>query len=262
MRSTNHSNSLDHFFDSRLCVNQLLQDLSPEAAQAFESVKQTSSYPKGSTVFTEGEPSQGVYLLRQGRAKLVLDLDRKRERIVRIAGRGEVLGLSATIAGEPYEVSVETLTHSRVDFISRQDFLRLLQEQPGICFRAVQLLGQNLHVSYEQFRHFDKAPSAAAKLARLLLSWCEEAKKRNDGARLKLPLTHENIARIIGTARETVTRTLGEFKSRQIINIEGSMLMILDHAALRELQGQAMATTLIPKNERILILGDDHSRPG
>lgn len=260
MRSTNHSGSPDHFYDSKLCVNQLLQDLSPETVQAFESVKQTSSYPKGSIIFNEGESPQGVHLLCQGRAKSVLNLDRKRERIIRIAEPGEVLGLSATIAGEPYEVRVETLTRSRVDFISRQDFLNLLQEQPEICFRAVQLLGQNLHVSYEQFRHFDKAPSAAAKLAHLLLSWCEEAEGTNDGVRLKLPLTHENIARMIGTARETVTRTLGEFKSKQIINIEGSMLIILDHAALRELRTQGTATTLIPESERILILSHDHSR--
>src|SRR3982750_4308545 len=126
MRSTNHSGSFDHFFDSKLCMNQLLQDLSPETVQAFESVKQTSSYPKGSIIFNEGEPPQGVHLLCQGRAKLVLNLDRKRERIVRIAEPGEVLGLSATIAGEPYEVSVETLTRSQIEFISHADLLRLL----------------------------------------------------------------------------------------------------------------------------------------
>src|SRR5689334_1809735 len=106
MRSTNHSRSIDHFFDSGLCVNQMLQDLSPGAVQAFETFKQAISYPKGSIVFAEGEPPRGVHLLCQGRAKLVLDRGRKRERIVRLAGAGEVLGLSATIAGEPYELSV------------------------------------------------------------------------------------------------------------------------------------------------------------
>jgi CRP/FNR family cyclic AMP-dependent transcriptional regulator len=235
MRSTNHSESLDHFFDPKLCVNQLLQDLSPEAVQAFESIKRTSDYRKGSIIFAEGEPPQGVYLLCQGRAKLVLQLHRKQERIVRIAEPGEILGLSATIAGEPYEVSAETLTDSQMDFINRQDFLRLLQEQTDICFRAVQLLGQNLHVSYEQFRHFDRAPSAAAKLAHLLLSWCGEAEETNDGVRLKLPLTHENIARLIGTSRETVTRTFGEFKAKQIVHLKGSTLFIRQKAELEKL---------------------------
>src|SRR5947209_10769707 len=236
MRSTNHSGSLDCFFDSRLCINQLLKDLSTETVRAFEIVKRTRAFPKGSPIFSEGEPPQGVYLLRQGRARLILDLGRKRERIVEIAEAGEVLGLSATIANEPYEVSAQALTACRVDFINRQKFLRLLHEQPEVCFRVVQLLGHNVHVSCDLFRPFDKAPSAAAKLARLLLSWCEEAEESTDGVRIKIPLTHENIARIIGTSRETVTRTLGEFKSKQIINVEGSILMILDHTALRALQ--------------------------
>ena len=91
MRSTNYSGSLDHFFDSRLCVNQLLKDLSTETVRAFESVKRTRAYPKGSLIFSEGESPQGVYLLRQGRAKLILDLGRKREQVVRIAEAGEVL---------------------------------------------------------------------------------------------------------------------------------------------------------------------------
>src|SRR5438128_44036 len=147
MRSTNHTGLLDHFFDSKLNSNQLLEGLSPEATQAFEAIKLTTSYPKGSILFAEGDEPQGVYLLCQGKAKLVLDRGRKRERIVRIAGSGEVLGLSATISGELCEVSVETLTRTQVEFISRMDFLRLLQDHSEICFRAVQLLGQHLHVS-------------------------------------------------------------------------------------------------------------------
>lgn len=233
MRSTNHSGLLDHFFDSKLSSNQLLEGLSPEAAEAFEAVKQTTSYAKGSILFAEGEPPEGVYLLSQGRVKLVLDRGRKRERIVRIAGPGEVLGLSATISGEPCEVSVETLAQSRVGFISRADFLRLLQDYSEICFRAVQLLGQNLHVSYEQFRHFDQTPSAAAKLAHLILSWSEEAGGPTNGeACLRLPLTHEGIAHMIGTSRETVTRTFGKFRDRKIIRLEGSQLSIRNKAEL------------------------------
>lgn len=238
MRATYDSESLDRFFDTRLSVNQLLKDLPPEIVQAFDSLKETNAYPKGSTIFAEGQTSRGVYVLSQGRAKLVIDPCRKRERIVRLAEPGEVLGLSATIADEAYEVSVEALTACRADFINRKEFLRLLHEQPQICFRVVQLLGQNLHVSYDHFRLFERAPSAAAKLAHLLLGWYEEAEKTGDGTHLKMPLTHESIARIIGTSRETVTRTLGEFKNKQIINIEGSILMILDRSALRALQAQ------------------------
>jgi CRP/FNR family transcriptional regulator len=235
MRSTSHSGSLDRFLDSKVCVNQVLGDLPPEIVQAFEIVKRIGSYPKGSTIFSEGQQPRGVYVLSQGRGKLVLDASGERKRIIRIVETGEVLGLSAAIADKPHEVSLETITDCRVDFISRKEFLRLLQEQPEICFRVVQLLGRNLHASYEHFRLLDKAPSAAAKLAQFLLNWCEEADKTKNGRRLKLPLTHERIARMIGTSRETVTRTFGEFKNRQIVSLEGSTLLIRKRAELEKL---------------------------
>lgn len=234
-RSTNHAASLDRFFDSKLLANQLLTGLSPETVRAFESAKRTRVYPKGSLVFSEGEMPQGVYLLRQGCARLILDLHRKRERVVRVAEAGEVLGLSATIADEPYEASLETLASCRVDFINRQEFVSLLHDQPEVCFRVVQLLGHNVHVSCDLFRQFDKPPSAAAKLARLLLSWCEEAEETADGLRLRLPLTHESIARLIGTSRETVTRTFSQFKQKRIICLEGSTLLIRQKAELEKL---------------------------
>jgi CRP/FNR family cyclic AMP-dependent transcriptional regulator len=235
MRSTNHSGSLDQFFDSKLSVKQLLKGLSPETVQTFESAKQTRSLPKNALIFAEGDKPEAVYLLREGRARLILDLGRKREQVVRIAEPKEVLGLSATIANEPYEVSIKTMTPCRVDFIDRQKFLSLLHEQPEVCFRVVQLLGQNVHVSCDLFRHYDKAPTASAKLARLLLSWSEEAEETTDGVRLKLPLTHENISRIIGTSRETVTRLFSQFKEQQIVRLEGSMLLIRQKAKLETL---------------------------
>jgi CRP/FNR family transcriptional regulator len=235
MRATYDSESFGRFFDSRLCVNQLLKDLPPKTVEAFDHLRQTTSYPEGSIIFAEGQQPRGVYLLRQGRAKLVLDLSSKRERFVRIAEPGEVLGLSATIAEEPYEISVEALTPCRVDFISRKEFSRLLHAHPEVCFRVVQLLGQNLHGSYEHVRLFNKAPSAAAKLAQLLLKWCEEAEETSEGWRLKIPLTHESIARRIGTSRETVTRTFGEFKNQQIVSLEGSTLLICKRTELEKL---------------------------
>lgn len=235
MRSTNHSGSLDHFFDSRLSVKQLLKDLSPETIEAIKRAKRTRSLPKGALIFSEGDAPAAVYLLRQGQAGLVLELGRKREQVVRVVEAGEVLGLSATIANEPYEVSVKTLSRARVDFIDRQKFLSLLHEQPEVCFRVVQLLGENVHVSCDLFRHYDKAPSASAKLARLLLSWCEEAEETKDGWRLKLPLTHENISRIIGTSRETVTRLFSQFREQQIVCPEGQTLLIRQRAKLESL---------------------------
>jgi CRP/FNR family transcriptional regulator len=239
MRSTYHAETIDNFFDSKLCARQLLADLRPEAQEQFEALKRAKDFPAGSNIFAEGEPPEGVFVLNRGQAKLILNSNGQREQIVRVAGPGELLGLSATIADEPYEVTARALSPCRMDFISRAKFLNFLHEHGEACFRIVQLLGQTLHESYEQFRLFERTPSAAVKLAYVLLNWSEEGEKTSEGIRLNIPLTHEGIARMIGTSRETVTRAFGDFKSRQIISVEGSTLLIRDQPALRAIRALA-----------------------
>jgi CRP-like cAMP-binding protein len=84
-------------------------------------------------------------------------------------------------------------------------------------------------------RFLDSKVCVNQVLRDLPLNWCEEADKTKDGRQLKLPLTHERIARMIGTSRETVTRTFGEFKNRQIVSLEGSTLLIRKRAELEKL---------------------------
>ena len=84
----------------------------------------------------------------------------------------------------------------------------------------------------EQLHTLGLSVSAHEKLARLLLSWSAGIQQTNEGARIKMPLTHEEMAEFIGTPRETVTRTPSDFKVRHLVSIQGSTMMILNRAAL------------------------------
>ena len=84
----------------------------------------------------------------------------------------------------------------------------------------------------EQLRTVGLLASAQEKLARLLLTWSEGIQQTKEGTRIKLPLTHEEIAEFIGTTRETLTRTLSNFKVRHLVTINGSTLMIPSREAL------------------------------
>jgi CRP/FNR family cyclic AMP-dependent transcriptional regulator len=88
------------------------------------------------------------------------------------------------------------------------------------------------HGACEQLRTVGLSTSAQEKLARLLLSWSAGIQQTKEGTRIKVPLTHEEIAEFIGTTRETVTRTLSDFKVRHLVAIQGSTLMIPNRAAL------------------------------
>jgi CRP/FNR family cyclic AMP-dependent transcriptional regulator len=89
----------------------------------------------------------------------------------------------------------------------------------------------------EQLRTVGLSASAPEKLARVLLEWSADPKDAQRSGQIKLPLTHEEIAEFIGTTRETVTRTLSEFKNRQLVSLQGSTLIISNRPALETISG-------------------------
>ncbi len=206
--------------------------MSPAAIKEFDAVKSTATYPKGALLFVEKQDARGVYALCEGEVKLSISSPEGKTLIMRIARAGELLGLMASMAGQPYEVTAETIHPCQVAFVRREDFLRFLAKYPEASQNAVKQMGAQYRGACEQLRTVGLSASAQEKLARLLLSWSEGIQQTKEGTRIKLPLTHEEIAEFIGTTRETVTRTLSDFKVRHLVSIQGSTLIIPSRAAL------------------------------
>ena len=203
-------------------------DMSPAALQMLDTIKFTGVYPKGSVLFVDGEQPRGVFVLCSGRAKLTTSSSEGKTPIVKIAEPGEVLGASATILGRPYEVSAETIEPSQLNFIKREDFLRFLGSHPEACMHTAQQLSEKYQSAQREIRSLGLAQTTSEKLARLLLDWCNRnGESTPRGVRLKVLLTHEEIAQMLGTTRETVTRLLSEFKRRKIVEVKGSTILVL-----------------------------------
>ena len=215
---------------------RLFCNLPQSALQSFESIKSAVVYPKGSVVFVEGQDPRGIYVVCSGRAKLSTCASDGKTLITQIAEPGDVLGLSSTVSGKPYEATAETLDPCQLNFVKKEDFLRFLGQHGEACLRVAEHLSNNYHTAYEQIRSLGLSHSAGEKLARLLLTWCgENGKQTEQGIRLKVTLTHEELAQIIGTSRETVTRLLGDFRSKQLIHVEGSTLIVQNKSALEHM---------------------------
>jgi len=154
--------------------------------------------------------------------------------ILRIGELGEVLGLSAPVCGKPYELTAETIAPYQVNFVKRADVLCFLKDHVDAYFKVAELLSEKYNSSCHEIRSLGLSHSAGEKLAHLVLEW---SSKNGEGSkqepRLKLSLTREEIAQMIGTSRETVTRLLAEWKERQIVQGKGSTLVIQNKAALR-----------------------------
>lgn len=215
--------------------DRLLCNLSPRALSALDTITTPALYPKGAKLFDEGQSPRGVFILCSGRLKLFASSAEGKSLILRIADAGEVVGVPATVSGQPYEVSAEVLEPAQANFISRDDFLRFLSEHGEVALRVAQLLGEICHKTYQEVRSLGLSRSSAQKLARFLLDWSSRPGHSQPDGRVSLALTHEEIAQSINTSRETVTRTLTDLKNRELIYIQGSALTIRDRAALENL---------------------------
>jgi CRP/FNR family transcriptional regulator len=203
---------------------------------ALDTVKFTGLYPKGSLLFVEGEEPRGVFILCSGRAKLTTSSTEGKTLIVKIAEPGEVLGASATILNKPYEVSAETIEPSQLNFIKREDFMKFLGGHPEACMHTAQQLSEKYHSAQREIRSLGLSQTTSEKLARLLLDWSVKSGEiTTKGTRIKVLLTHEEIAQMIGTTRETVTRLLSDFKRRKMIDVKGSSLFITNKAGLENM---------------------------
>jgi CRP/FNR family transcriptional regulator len=220
----------------KMRADKIFCNLPNNAVQALEAIKYTTAYPKGAVLFVEGQAPRGIFILCKGRVKLSICSSDGKTLILKISEAGEVLGLSATVSGKPYELTAETLDPCQVNFVKREDFLRYLREHNEVCMRVAEQLSDKYNTACHEIRALGLSHSAAEKLAKLLLEWSLKNGDSRQG-RMKLTLTHEEIAQMIGTSRETVTRLFADFKKKQLIQLKGSTLVIRNKAALETLVG-------------------------
>ncbi|HEV8525101.1 MAG TPA: Crp/Fnr family transcriptional regulator [Terriglobales bacterium] len=213
----------------------LFCNLASGAIRDLETITSTGAYPKGAILFVEGQAARGVFVLCLGRAKLSTSSRDGKTIIVRIAEPGEILGLSAAVSGRPYEVTAEMLEPSQGNFVARQDFLNFLRQHGEAALRAAEQLSNNYHSAYEEIRSLGLSGSASEKLAKLLLERGAKANQNDGELRLRLALTHQEIAQLIGASRETVTRIFSHLKKKQILRVKGATLIIRNKAALEKL---------------------------
>jgi CRP-like cAMP-binding protein len=132
-------------------ADDLFGDLTPESLESLNKIKQTKRLRKGMCLFSPGDSPGGIYLLREGRAQLLLNVGSSGEHFARLIEPNVLLGLTETFAGQPFETRAETITPCLFEFIERADFVQFLQEEPQVCFRLAQVLALNLQKTYRFF---------------------------------------------------------------------------------------------------------------
>ena len=205
------------------------------AVERLNEIKSTATYPKSAILFIEGQQPRGVFVLCRGKAKLSTSSSEGKTIITKISEPGDVLGLNAAISNHPYEVTAEMIEPGQANFITRDSLLQFLREYGEVALRIAQQLSRNYYAAHEEIRTLGLASSPAEKFAKLLLSWETGKSAANGTYQIKLTLTHEEIAEMMGTTRETVSRLFSHFKKKQLLQVKGSTLVIRDKQALENI---------------------------
>lgn len=206
------------------------------AADKFDNIGTVVQFSRGATIFREGDNCGSVHVLCSGRVKLSATSREGRTLILKIARAGEVLGLSAALANQPYEVTAETVEPCRMKTIRRQALLDFLDRNPDASMRAARTVAQEYKAAFSEVRRLALPATASGRVAGLLLEWSkEQAPEHLPAGRCVMTLTHEEIASMTATTRETVTRVLGQLKRDQLISIRGASLTVLQPQALERL---------------------------
>ena len=202
--------------------------LASDALADLELASSTISLPAQASLFSQGEEARCLYLICGGYLKLTTGRHRDRQMIVRIAGPGSLLGLYAVLAHGAYEVSAESLTSAQLRPIEHDRFVTFLHNHKEAETRAVQCICQEYRFALQDACRISLSETVAARLGRLLIELAHQIGERLDGGGFRFPLllTHEEMASMACTTRETVTRTLGQFRKDGWISIEDSLVTL------------------------------------
>ncbi len=195
----------------------------------FESLKTSVAYRRGDVAFHEADLCHSVFIVCEGRVKIVTASTEGRVLLLRFAGPGEILGLAEAVLGPvPYEYSVIAVEPTVFAVVPSQTFVRFLSSYPELCVRLTVALSAQYKEAQRETRFLAFGETSTARLARLLLDWSEERGEEtaDGGVRIPSRVTHTDLAQSIGSTRETVTRILSSLSHRGIVERTSDDILI------------------------------------
>jgi CRP-like cAMP-binding protein len=194
--------------------------------EALDESKNCGSYKAGQVIFAESQRPYGVFCVLEGKVKLTKTSGDGKEQIVRLAAEGDVLGYRAALTGERFSASAVALDDSRVCFVPLETFRHMIDKNAEIAHDLFISLSKALSNTEQQMATLALKPVRERLADALLLLKKVYGKEAPEP--FSISLSRENLASLVGTAKETVIRFLSEFKEEGMVDTKGSLITILD----------------------------------
>jgi CRP/FNR family transcriptional regulator, cyclic AMP receptor protein len=195
----------------------------------FAELTRERTYPKGSVILFQGDPGDSLYVLRQGRAKVVLIGEDGREVILGVLEPGAHFGELALIDDQPRSAHVIAMEDSQLLILRREDFRRRVEANPSVAWALLTELSRRLRRADQKIGGLVLL-DVPGRISRLLLDLSSES----TNGTIEKPLTHQTIAQMIGASRETVSRAMKEFQQEGLIRVERRRIAVANRDALEK----------------------------
>ena len=195
----------------------------------FAELTRERTYPKGSVILFQGDPGDSLYVLRQGRAKVVLIGEDGREVILGVLEPGAHFGELALIDDQPRSAHVIAMEDSQLLILRREDFRRRVEANPSVAWALLTELSRRLRRADQKIGGLVLL-DVPGRISRLLLDLSSES----TNGTIEKPLTHQTIAQMIGASRETVSRAMKDFQEEGLIRVERRRIAVANRDALEK----------------------------
>lgn len=210
-----------------------LKIFNSEERHALDTERKNIHLKKGENLLEEGHAANGVYLIKSGTAKLYKVGFTGKEQIIRFAKKGDLLGYRSILSGETFGASATAIEEMELEFIPERFFLRMLEENPKMSFEMLKLISKQLGDAADTITILAQK-TVRERLAEVLIMLENTLGVDNDGF-IRISLTREEMANLIGTATESAIRLISEYKNDHLIEVEGRRIKILEHDKIKKL---------------------------
>ncbi|MBZ0273063.1 Crp/Fnr family transcriptional regulator [bacterium] len=201
-------------------------------AADLERAGQLMFVRKKQVAYRPGDPSDAIFLIRSGRVKISKITEDGREIILNLLKTGDVFGEMAFLEDAPRDTFAEALDDTNIIVIRKPELLQLIKRRPAITYRLAKIIGERRREAEKNMENF-LYKGVRERLANLLLRLSNEYGIRDSrGKMLRIKITHQDLANLIGSSRETVSLTLGDFRREGFIDINERKIIIKDEPGL------------------------------
>jgi CRP/FNR family transcriptional regulator len=216
--------------DDLLGRSLLFNGLPPEQLHEIAGITVRKSCAKGVTIFREGEPAIGFYMVTAGKVKIFKTSPDGKEQILHIFGAGEPFGEVPVFHGSPYPANAEALTEAELLFFPRTEFVNLVTTTPSLALNMLAMLSLRLRRFATQIENLT-LKEVPGRLASYLFYLIEE--QRNPD-RVTLDIPKGQLASLLGATSETLSRIFAKMSEEGLIRVEGKTIFILDAERLKQ----------------------------